>query len=237
MSHVDTHPLHADQSVASQAPEAVFDRRTGAEIAPVGGPGKRAFDISVALLALVLLLPLLLGLALLVWATSPGGVFYGHTRIGYGNRQFRCLKLRTMVVDGDRVLAEHLRRNPAARREWEETQKLRDDPRVTAVGQVLRKLSLDELPQLVNVVAGDMSLVGPRPVKDEELRRYGRSRRYYLCARPGITGLWQISGRGTTTYNKRIAYDRYYVTRFHPATDVAILAKTLPAAVRASETS
>lgn len=237
MSRPDTHALRAEHTMAPGASGTVFDGRGMTDFAPVGGSGKRMFDVSLAVAALVLLLPLLLGLALLVWATSPGGVFYGHTRIGYNNRKFRCLKLRTMVVDGDRVLAEHLRRNPEARREWEETQKLRDDPRVTPVGQVLRKLSLDELPQLVNVIVGDMSLVGPRPVKDEELRRYGRSRRFYLCARPGITGLWQISGRGTTTYSKRIAYDRFYVTRFTPATDVAILFKTLPAAVRASETS
>lgn len=204
---------------------------------PVGGLAKRSFDVSVALIMLVVLAPMLAGLALLVWATSSGGVFYAHQRIGYDKRSFGCIKLRTMVANGDSVLSDHLQRCPAARWEWESTQKLRDDPRVTSVGAVLRKLSLDELPQLINVLRGEMSLVGPRPVPDTELQRYGRSGRYYLRARPGITGLWQISGRNTTSYSRRVAYDRLYVSRFQVLGDLAILAKTLPAAARHRETS
>ncbi|WP_298434768.1 sugar transferase [uncultured Jannaschia sp.] len=204
---------------------------------PVGGWFKRGFDVVAVSALMVFIAPLLLGLVGLISATSRGGAFYGHWRIGYGNRPFRCFKLRTMVVNGDEVLARHLLQNPDARREWEETQKLRDDPRVTPVGAVLRKLSLDELPQLLNVLLGDMSLVGPRPVPEAELRRYGRSSRYYLRARPGITGLWQISGRSTTSYNRRIAYDRLYVSRFRPEADLMILALTVPAAIRVSETS
>ncbi|QFU10366.1 Undecaprenyl phosphate N,N'-diacetylbacillosamine 1-phosphate transferase [Rhodobacteraceae bacterium THAF1] len=186
---------------------------------------------------LILLAPLMLGLAALVAATSSGGALYGHTRVGYNNRPFSCMKFRTMDANGDQILIDHLARNPLARIEWEETQKLKDDPRVTRVGGVLRKLSLDELPQLINVVKGEMSLVGPRPVKADELLRYGRSQRHYLSARPGITGLWQVSGRNSTSYGRRVAFDRKYVTKRNDLTDVIILARTLPAAMRSSETS
>lgn len=205
--------------------------------APIGGRGKRAFDVTIALALLLLLSPMLIGLAVLVRLSSPGPVLYGHARVGYRNRPFRCLKLRTMVINGDEVIAAHFRRYPDARREWEEKRKLRDDPRVTPVGHVLRKLSLDELPQLLNVVRGEMSLVGPRPIPDDELRRYGRSLRFYVQARPGITGLWQVSGRNTTTYGRRVAFDRWYVAHFSTANDLLILARTLPAAVRSGETA
>ena len=142
-----------------------------------------------------------------------------------------------MRADGDEVLKRHLDLNPAARAEWEETRKLRDDPRVTAVGQTLRKLSLDELPQLINVLRGEMSFVGPRPVVSDELSRYGLSNRYYLRARPGITGLWQVSGRSNTSYARRIAFDRVYVLKSGTAMDMSILARTLPAVIRSDETA
>lgn len=204
---------------------------------PVGGWTKRSLDVSVSLVLLIVFAPLISGLALLVYLSSPGSVFYWHQRVGYGNRPFHCLKLRTMVSNGDEVLERHFQRSPEARREWEETRKLRDDPRVTPLGHVLRKLSLDELPQLLNVLKGDMSLVGPRPVPFDELGQYGRSGRFYLRARPGITGLWQVSGRNNTTYKRRVAYDRVYVTQFTMTGDIRILMQTLPAAMRASETS
>lgn len=204
---------------------------------PVGGWTKRFLDMSIALILLTVFSPLIAGLAFLVYISSPGSVFYCHNRVGYRNRQFSCLKLRTMVENGEEVLHKHLQTFPDARHEWETSRKLRDDPRVTPVGHILRKFSLDELPQLINVLRGDMSLVGPRPVPTEELRRYGRSGRFYLRARPGITGLWQVSGRNNTTYNRRIAYDRAYVTHFSTAADITILAQTLPAAMRSSETS
>jgi len=196
---------------------------------PVGGPAKRALDITIALLALVVFLPVFLGVALMVRRSSPGPVLFGHARVGFGGREFRCLKFRTMVTDGEAVLARHLRDNPAARAEWEATRKLARDPRVTPVGYALRKLSLDELPQLLNVLRGDMSIVGPRPVVAEELARYGRSARYYLAARPGLTGLWQVSGRNDVAYRRRVAFDRAYVGRWSLARDAAIIARTVPA--------
>ncbi|WP_299885215.1 sugar transferase [uncultured Ruegeria sp.] len=204
---------------------------------PAGGWTKRTLDIAIAVTMLVILSPLMAGLALLVCITSPGPVLYRHRRVGYRSQPFSCLKFRTMAVDGDDLLQRHLQSDPIARTEWDKNQKLRDDPRVTPVGHVLRKLSLDELPQLYNVLRGDMSLVGPRPVLSEELRRYGPSSRYYLRARPGITGLWQVNGRNTTSYKRRVAYDRAYVTKVSTVTDIAILAQTLPAAMRSDETS
>ncbi|KIC48269.1 hypothetical protein RA29_16435 [Tateyamaria sp. ANG-S1] len=204
---------------------------------PLGGVVKRGMDIAVAFTMLVVLSPLLMGLSFLVYMSSPGPVFYRHRRVGYDNRPFNCLKFRTMVVNGDEVLEKHFQKYPDTRCEWEENRKLHDDPRVTPTGHVLRKLSLDEFPQFFNVLRGDMSLVGPRPVPADELRLYGKSRRFYLRSRPGITGLWQVSGRNSTTYRRRVAYDRLYVERFSAAADIAILAKTLPAAMRSSETS
>ncbi|MEL6510944.1 MAG: sugar transferase [Pseudomonadota bacterium] len=236
MKAINTDHAPAKGSVATMLALAVWLKSNPFET-PVGGWTKRSFDVSVALTMLIVFSPLIAGLALLVYSSSPGPVLYPHRRVGYRNRPFRCLKLRTMVVNGDEVLKRHLQRSPDACREWEETRKLKDDPRVTPVGHVLRKLSLDELPQLYNVLRGDMSLVGPRPVPNDELQRYGKSSRFYLRARPGITGLWQVSGRNTTTYQRRIAYDRAYVTKFSTATDIAILAQTLPAAIRSSETS
>ena len=238
MKAIETEHAHAKGAISSPAATFVLPRiRMGAFETPVGGWGKRTLDVSLALAMLIVFAPLIAGLALLVYSSSPGPVLYPHRRVGYRNRSFRCLKLRTMVANGDEVLKRHLDRDPSARREWEETRKLRDDPRVTPVGHVLRKLSLDELPQLVNVLRGEMSLVGPRPVPTDELQRYGRSSRFYLRARPGITGLWQVSGRNTTSYQRRVAYDRAYVTKFSTATDIAILAQTLPAAMRSSETA
>ncbi|MEL7213951.1 MAG: sugar transferase [Pseudomonadota bacterium] len=238
MKTIETDPAHAKPSRLHLPQVSPFTSLTQRFLeAPVGGWTKRTLDLTVSLTMLIVFSPLIAGLALLVSLSSPGPVFYAHWRIGYRNRPFRCLKLRTMRTDGDAVLQAHLERDPEARREWEETRKLRDDPRVTAVGHVLRKLSLDELPQLLNVIRGEMSLVGPRPVPSDELQRYGRSRRFYLRARPGITGLWQVSGRNTTSYARRVAYDRSYVTQFSTARDIAILAQTVPAALRSSETS
>lgn len=238
MKSLQTIPFRVERAVqsATQArytawfPPRIVDR-------PVGGVLKRSIDIAGSIVILVLLSPLIAGLAALIHVTSRGGVFYGHWRVGHRNVPFRCFKLRTMVANGDEVLEKHFQENPEARVEWEETQKLRDDPRVTPLGQVLRKLSLDELPQFWNVLKGDMSLVGPRPVPLDELTRYGRSARFYLSARPGITGLWQVSGRSNTTYLRRIAYDRVYVSKHSPGKDFMILAQTLPATVRSSETA
>ena len=196
---------------------------------PLGGLAKRGFDILGAALALAALSPLLLLIALLVKLSDRGPVLYGHTRIGRGGRVFRCLKFRTMVVNGDAVLAAHLRNDPLVAAEWQSTRKLKDDPRVTRVGAVLRRLSIDELPQVVNILLGDMSIVGPRPVVREELDRYGKSAIFYLKSRPGLTGLWQVSGRNDVSYTTRVAFDRHYVENWSFVEDIRIIVKTLPA--------
>ena len=206
-----------------------YFRAEARSLAPTGGYLKRLFDIVGALGGLVLLAPLLFMVALLIKLTDGGSVFYRHTRIGHNGNEFNCLKFRTMVMDGDRALEAHLRKYPALRREWEETRKLKNDPRVTRVGTVLRKLSIDELPQLINILAGDMSIVGPRPVVDDELSYYGRAAQFYLRSRPGLTGLWQISGRNDISYQSRVAFDRQYVENWSLRQDVLIIVKTVPA--------
>jgi exopolysaccharide production protein ExoY len=179
---------------------------------------------------IVVLSPLFIMLALLVKFSDGGGqVFYGHARIGRNGRVFRCLKFRTMVENGDDVLAAHLARNPQDREEWAATRKLQDDPRVTRVGAVLRKLSLDELPQIFNILRGEMSFVGPRPVVRDELLLYGTAANYYLKSRPGLTGLWQVSGRNDVSYGTRVAFDRHYVENWSFIFDLKILIWTVPA--------
>ncbi|MBZ9821135.1 sugar transferase [Mesorhizobium sp. CA4] len=196
---------------------------------PIGGLIKRSFDIVGALAGLALLSPLFLMIALLVKLSDNGPIFYGHKRIGRGGRIFSCLKFRTMVPNGERVLAAYLAANPEANAEWIATRKLKNDPRVTRVGQVLRKLSLDELPQILNILQGDMSLVGPRPVVRDELEIYGSAAVYYLKSRPGLTGLWQVSGRNDVSYDTRVAFDRHYVENWSLFQDIRIIFKTVPA--------
>lgn len=196
---------------------------------PIGGMFKRFFDVVAALAGLVVLSPLLLMLALLVKCSDGGRVFYGHRRIGRNGRVFRCLKFRTMVENGDEVLAAHLAKNPQDREEWAATRKLQSDPRVTRVGAVLRKLSLDELPQIFNILRGEMSFVGPRPVVGDELLMYGTAASFYLQSRPGLTGLWQVSGRNDVSYGTRVAFDRHYVENWSFVFDLKILIWTVPA--------
>ncbi len=161
--------------------------------------------------------------------TSPGPALFRHRRVGFNGRHFECLKFRTMVTDAPERLRKLLESDPSAAAEWATNRKLRNDPRITAIGAILRKSSLDELPQLFNVLRGDMSIVGPRPVTDEELERYASSVGAYLSCRPGITGLWQVSGRSTTTYNKRVACDTFYARNWSLALDAKIMAVTIPA--------
>lgn len=196
---------------------------------PLGGSFKRIFDVLGAASGLVILSPLFILLALLVKFSDKGRVFYGHRRIGRNGEVFACLKFRTMVENGDEVLAMYFAKNPSAREEWNATRKLQNDPRVTRVGAVLRKLSLDELPQIFNILRGDMSIVGPRPVVKDELDLYGNSAGFYLKSRPGLTGLWQISGRNDVSYGTRVAFDRQYVENWSFAEDLKIIAKTVPA--------
>lgn len=199
---------------------------------PLGGWTKRTLDITLGLTLLVLLAPLMLTVALLISMTSPGGVIFSQRRIGLMGRSFPCFKFRTMVANADVALQRHLENNPEAAREWGERQKLQYDPRITWFGQLLRRSSIDELPQLINVLRGDMSLIGPRPVVPAELDRYGEFHRDYLSTRPGITGIWQVSGRSRRTYRDRVALDRYYVRRWSIWVDLWILFKTIPAVLR-----
>ena len=196
--------------------------------APIGFLPKRIIDIVLALSGIILLAPLLVICYLLTIATSPGPALFRHRRVGFNNKHFDCLKFRTMLVDAPERLHHLLESDPTAAREWAETRKLRRDPRITAIGAILRKSSLDELPQLFNVLKGDMSIVGPRPITDEELSLYAASVGAYLACRPGITGLWQVSGRSTTTYDKRVACDAFYAQNWSIALDVKILIVTFP---------
>ena len=205
------------------------DRRIVSRPHVVGRASKRAVDIVMATTALVLLSPLMLIVALIVKLSDRGPVFYSHTRIGYGGAAFGCLKFRTMKTDAAAQLADLLRANPAARAEWETTRKLKNDPRITAVGDILRKSSIDELPQLINILRGEMSVVGPRPVTAEELARYGEHVTSYMAARPGLTGQWQTSGRNDVSYEYRVALDVQYIRDWSLTRDFIIIAKTVPA--------
>lgn len=192
---------------------------------------KLAFDVLAASAIILALSPLLLAITFLV-KLDGGPVFYSHRRVGAGGRIFSCIKFRSMVVGGDEALQRLLRDEPHIAAEWAATRKLRHDPRVTPVGRVLRSTSIDELPQLFNVLRGDMSLVGPRPIVSEEVPRYGPNIHYYYQARPGITGLWQVSGRSETSYAKRVELDTDYVKNWSLARDAAILLRTVPEVVR-----
>ncbi len=195
---------------------------------PLARTVKLALDAVCAAIILLVISPVLLAIAVLV-KLDGGPVFFAHPRIGAGGRRFPCLKFRSMRVDSAEVLDHLLSTNPAAAVEWAATQKLRNDPRVTKVGAWLRKTSLDELPQLLNVLRLEMSLVGPRPIVDAELAHYGENITYYYETRPGLTGLWQVSGRSDTTYQKRVQLDTWYVKNWTLWHDIAILAKTVPA--------
>jgi Undecaprenyl-phosphate galactose phosphotransferase WbaP len=171
------------------------------------------FNQVLAFIILVLLSPVMLLVSWLIWRRDGAPIFFGHYRVGRDGRLFRCLKFRSMYVNAEQMLADVLRDDAEARAEWARDHKLTKDPRVTPVGDFLRRTSLDELPQLFNVLRGEMSLVGPRPITVSELTRYGRVRWHYLSVRPGMTGLWQVSGRNETSYAERVAMDRYYVGR------------------------
>ena len=187
---------------------------------------KRALDIIGAGVGLLLLAPFFLIVALMVRADG-GPAFFAHQRVGRGGKLFGCLKFRSMVIDSQARLEALLANDPAARAEWEATRKLKNDPRITRIGRFLRSTSLDELPQLINVLRGEMSLVGPRPVQEAEIDRYyGASAAHYMAVRPGITGLWQVSGRSETSYESRVALDVSYVSRPSLLADFSILLRT-----------
>ncbi|MDB5543494.1 MAG: sugar transferase, partial [Hyphomicrobiales bacterium] len=186
----------------------------GAYDGPLGGRSKRAFDLVASAAAIVVLAPLLILVSLLIYVLEGGPVVIKHTRVGQGGAKFGCLKFRSMVTNGDEVLRAHLASDPSALQEWTMTRKLTNDPRITTIGRVLRKTSLDELPQLFNIFAGEMSFVGPRPIVEEEIQKYGHAYNAYRMARPGLTGCWQVSGRNDTGYDERVALDEQYVSNW-----------------------
>lgn len=220
----------ADQFTATE-------RTRGPYPGPLGGWAKRALDIVVASTAIVLALPLMLLVAFLIKVIAGGPVLFAHRRIGFNGKSFDCYKFRTMVTNADQVLKEYLARNPKAAEEWRETQKLKHDPRITLFGHMLRKSSLDELPQLVNVLRGEMSCVGPRPIVADEMERYGPAVEEYLKTRPGLTGLWQISGRNDIEYGRRVVLDAQYVRTWSIWADLVILAWTAIAVMRFDKAS
>ncbi|WP_058087576.1 sugar transferase [Aquabacterium parvum] len=180
-----------------------------------------------AAILLTLFAPLMAVVAWLIWRRDGRPIFFGHYRVGRDGQMFKCWKFRSMVLNSAEMLADLLKNDPAARAEWDRDQKLTNDPRITPVGAFLRKTSLDELPQLFNVLKGEMRLVGPRPITLAELDRYGEARWHYLNAMPGMTGLWQVSGRSDTTYEERVELDRDYVEQRSLWSDAVILVKTI----------
>jgi exopolysaccharide production protein ExoY len=201
-------------------------------VQPVGGVSKRFIDISIAASGLILVAPLFVLIALLIKCTSKGPAIFAHTRIGFGGKSFRCYKFRTMINDAEARLAEYLASDPVAAQQWRDCRKLPHDPRVTPIGHLLRKSSLDELPQLFNILKGDMSCVGPRPIVSDEFVHYGPFAHEYLRARPGLTGLWQVTGRSSTDYAWRVSSDVAYVRSWSIWGDVSILFRTALAVLR-----
>lgn len=190
---------------------------------------KRSFDLTAGIALLFLLAPLMLLIAALVRAGDGGPALFKQPRVGRGGRSFRCWKFRTMACNADEALQHLLATDPAAAKEWAESQKLTRDPRITPVGAFLRRSSLDELPQLFNIIAGEMSFVGPRPIVAAERERYGEAFNHCFSVPPGLTGLWQISGRSDCSYATRISLDSQYASEWHLMLDAKILVKTVPA--------
>lgn len=199
------------------------------QVADGNAVAKRALDISIATIAIVALIPVLVILTLAVWLHDGRSPLFVQERIGRGGKPFKCLKFRTMVVDANQRLLDHFERHPEALVEWAADHKLRNDPRITPIGRFLRSSSLDELPQLLNVLSGSMSMVGPRPIVSGEIVRYGRYFKNYCEVRPGITGLWQVSGRNDVSYRRRVVLDLVYSRTQSVPFDMMILSRTIPA--------
>ncbi|MEO9496138.1 MAG: sugar transferase, partial [Vibrio splendidus] len=171
--------------------------------------GKRCLDLCLSVILLPILIPVI-GVLVVMIILTFGSPIYGHRRVGRNGQSFICWKLRTMRPNAQALLNEHLSKSPAAAAEWKRTQKLKNDPRVTIFGHFLRRTSLDELPQIWNIIRGEMSFVGPRPITQDELPRYGTSAAEYLAARPGVTGVWQVYGRSNGCYKERVRMDTFY---------------------------
>jgi lipopolysaccharide/colanic/teichoic acid biosynthesis glycosyltransferase len=187
----------------------------------------RSLDIVIAIAGIVFVSPIVVIVVVLL-AAQGGPILFAHRRIGFEGRHFFCLKFRSMVVDAETRLTRLLEQNPVARREWELNHKLRDDPRITRLGQFLRRSSIDELPQLLNVLRGEMSIVGPRPIVEAEVPRYGRRIIHYHNVKPGITGLWQVSGRSDVEYRTRVAMDCLYARKANPRLYILLVIATIP---------
>lgn len=205
----------------------IIDGTGAAWIGNIAAGGRRLFDIIFSLLVLIASVPIMIAIVVAVRFSSPGPAIYRHRRVGKGGRAFHCLKFRTMVTNADQMLDALLACDEALRAEFEEKHKLTNDPRITRIGRLLRKTSLDELPQFWNILKGDMSVVGPRPLVSGETEKYGPHLPLILSVRPGLTGLWQVSGRNDTTYEERIDLDRQYVLSRNLARDLLIIAKTV----------
>lgn len=193
---------------------------------------KRIFDIIVSIFGLIVLSPLFILISLMIKMTSKGPIFFGHKRLGKDGKIFRCWKFRTMVLNAEEILQKWLEERPEIKAEFEKDFKLKDDPRITKIGNFLRKTSLDELPQLWNVVIGNMSLVGPRPVVEKEIEKYGEYGPVMLRALPGVTGMWQTSGRNDIDYKDRIELDMYYIKNWSVWLDIVVILKTIPAVLK-----
>lgn len=212
-----------DPASARLAPRSGGDINRGTQVLI------RSFDVVAAGVALLLLLPFMLLIALLIKMSNPGPALFCQQRVGRGGVLFPCLKFRTMVMDAQAQLDRVLSESEEARQEWARDQKLRNDPRITPLGRFLRNTSLDELPQLFNILVGQMSVVGPRPIVTNEITRYGARFQHYCAVRPGLTGLWQISGRNDVSYKMRVRLDSHYAQRQSFAMNMAICVKTVPA--------
>lgn len=213
------------------SPQAVRDLGTHIETRSIyDRVGKRVFDLVLVVIALPLLLPVIAVLWAIVRRDGGPG-FFGHLRVGRDGQSFRCWKIRTMVPNAEAILQDHLKQNPVAAAEWARDHKLSDDPRITRLGRFLRKTSLDELPQLWNVIKGEMSFVGPRPIVTDEIPKYGIFKEGYLAMQPGVTGLWQVSGRNEVTYDERVQLDMEYLVRRSFLVDLRILFATANAVI------
>lgn len=230
LARIDTRSIDRDEAAeraTSGAMLELVEGHAGGWAQTLVASGRRFFDLTFAVLALTATFPLMIVIILTIRMSSEGPALYRQRRIGRRGRPFDCLKFRTMVPDADSVLADLLDADPELRQEFREKHKLTNDPRITRIGQFLRRTSLDELPQFINVLKGDMSVVGPRPIVAEETERYGQFLPIVLSVRPGITGLWQVSGRNDTTYEERVWLDQTYVLNRSVLLDLRIILKTV----------
>jgi Undecaprenyl-phosphate galactose phosphotransferase WbaP len=193
---------------------------------------KRFMDLAIVIFGGIIILPFLLLVALLIKISSPGPVLYTHKRLGMNGKHFCLYKFRSMVADSEERLKNILESDPEIKNEWDKTHKLQNDPRITWIGRFIRRTSIDEFPQLINILKGEMSLVGPRPIVDDEVKKYGEDYNRVFSIKPGLTGLWQVSGRSDTNYSERVAYDTYYLQSWSGWLDLWVLFKTFGAVLK-----